>query len=528
MLGGLSDSVGEDNGIAGVKETLNSFASAMPAANAVPDTFPVGGIALFVGSPPSGWTRFAELDGRFPRGASTYGATGGATEHSHSFDGTTGGHIRDGSSGEFGLDAMGGALQHHHSFSGITAAASNLPPYLDIVFAQKGPDAPDAFPVGGIALFVGSPPSGWTRFAELDGRFPRGASTYGATGGATEHSHSFDGTTGGHIRDGSSGEFGLGAMGGALQHHHSFSGITAAASNLPPYLDIVFAQKGPDAPDAFPVGGIALFAGSLPPDWTRFAELDGRFPRGASTYGATGGATEHSHSFDGTTGGHIRDGSSGEFGLTAMGGALQHHHSFSGITAAAGNLPPYLDIVFAQKGNQPPNQPTNPSPADHATEVLTNAGLTWIGGDPNAGDSVTYDVYFDIADATTLVTSDQSSTTYSPPGVLNCSTTYYWKVVAEDNHGATTPGPVWDFTTQDRTGVCGDVAPYPDCDGIINMGDVVLLLNYVGHPGEYQLCCEWCGDVAPCPASDDIINMGDVVLLLNYVGHPGGYELCCE
>jgi len=76
-------------------------------------------------------------------------------------------------------------------------------------------------------------------------------------------------------------------------------------------------------------------------------------------------------------------------------------------------------------------------------------------------------------------------------------------------------------------GICGDVAPCPTSDGVVNMGDVVLLLNYVGHPGEYELCCEWCGDVAPCPTSDGVINMGDVVLLLNYVGHPGQYELCC-
>jgi beta propeller repeat protein len=75
--------------------------------------------------------------------------------------------------------------------------------------------------------------------------------------------------------------------------------------------------------------------------------------------------------------------------------------------------------------------------------------------------------------------------------------------------------------------VCGDVAPHPNCDGIVNVGDVVLLLNYVGHPGEYQLCCESAGDVAPYPDCDGIINMGDVVLLLNYVGHPGEYEVCC-
>jgi len=95
-----------------------------------------------------------------------------------------------------------------------------------------------------------------------------------------------------------------------------------------------------------------------------------------------------------------------------------------------------------------------------------------------------------------------------------------------DDTGGEMPA-IWEDGTFECTRVCGDVAPYPDCNGIINMGDVVLLLNYVGHPGQYQLCCEWCGDVAPCPASDGVINMGDVVLLLNYVGHPGQYQLCC-
>jgi parallel beta-helix repeat protein len=97
-----------------------------------------------------------------------------------------------------------------------------------------------------------------------------------------------------------------------------------------------------------------------------------------------------------------------------------------------------------------------------------------------------------------------------------------------DNTGSEMPAIWEDGTFECVLRICGDVAPLPCCDGIVNMGDVVLLLNYVGHPSEYQLCCDWSGDVAPCPASDGTINMGDVVLLLNYVGHPGEYQLCCE
>jgi len=77
-------------------------------------------------------------------------------------------------------------------------------------------------------------------------------------------------------------------------------------------------------------------------------------------------------------------------------------------------------------------------------------------------------------------------------------------------------------------GMCGDVAPYPDCDLTVNMGDVKRLLMNVSYPGQYPLCCEWCADVAPCPINDDEINMGDVKRLLMNVSHPGQYPLCCE
>lgn len=47
-------------------------------------TFPAGGIVLFDVACPAGWTRFTPLDGRFPRGSSAYGATGGSSTHTHS------------------------------------------------------------------------------------------------------------------------------------------------------------------------------------------------------------------------------------------------------------------------------------------------------------------------------------------------------------------------------------------------------------------------------------------------------------
>ena len=100
--------------------------------------------------------------------------------------------------------------------------------------------------------------------------------------------------------------------------------------------------------------------------------------------------------------------------------------------------------------NNPPNEPSNPSPPDGATEVSTSVILSWIGGDPDVGDTVTYDVYFGTNSNPPLVSNDQSDTTYSP-GALSNNTKYYWKVIASDNHEASTDSPVWDFTTTEAT-----------------------------------------------------------------------------
>jgi hypothetical protein len=63
--------------------------------------------------------------------------------------------------------------------------------------------------------------------------------------------------------------------------------------------------------------------------------------------------------------------------------------------------------------NNPPIIPNNPTPADNATGVSITADLSWTGGDPDSGDTVTYDIYFEAGDNTPdqLLCNDVSSTT---------------------------------------------------------------------------------------------------------------------
>lgn len=97
--------------------------------------------------------------------------------------------------------------------------------------------------------------------------------------------------------------------------------------------------------------------------------------------------------------------------------------------------------------NSPPNIPNHPIPMDGQMNVSITPDLYWSGGDPDPGDTVTYDVYFGTNMTPPLVAANQSTTGYDV-GVLNYDTTYYWRIVACDNHNATASGPLWHFTTE--------------------------------------------------------------------------------
>jgi len=109
--------------------------------------------------------------------------------------------------------------------------------------------------------------------------------------------------------------------------------------------------------------------------------------------------------------------------------------------------------------NQPPYEPRYPDPADDAIDVPLNAVLSWTGGDPDPDDTVTYDVYFGTVTPPPKVASNESATTYNP-GIMNPITKYYWQIDAWDNHGASTSGPAWEFTTK-----INNPPNTPDIDG---------------------------------------------------------------
>ena len=116
---------------------------------------------------------------------------------------------------------------------------------------------------------------------------------------------------------------------------------------------------------------------------------------------------------------------------------------------------------FGTDENQPPYEPSDPDPPNGATDVSINELLSWTGGDPNTGDTVTYDVYFGTSSPPPLVDEDLTQTAYDP-GTMDLGTTYYWQIVSEDSQAETTDGPIWSFTTEEEP---NEAPTAPEIDG---------------------------------------------------------------
>lgn len=122
-----------------------------------------------------------------------------------------------------------------------------------------------------------------------------------------------------------------------------------------------------------------------------------------------------------------------------------------GFTMPSGSVGELQVAAFYHESiNHPPYEPREPFPSNGSTDVSINVTLSWIGGDPDPGDIVTYDVYFGISSTPDKVVSNQSNTTFSVES-LSYLTTYYWRIVSWDNHGAYTEGKLWEFTTKQFT-----------------------------------------------------------------------------
>ena len=89
--------------------------------------------------------------------------------------------------------------------------------------------------------------------------------------------------------------------------------------------------------------------------------------------------------------------------------------------------------------------PTDPDPADGAI-APRSLTLHWSGGDPDVGDTISYRVYLD-SSANPITPLYEGLSTTCTVANLSPNTEYYWRVIATDQRGMTSSGPVWHFHT---------------------------------------------------------------------------------
>ena len=96
-------------------------------------------------------------------------------------------------------------------------------------------------------------------------------------------------------------------------------------------------------------------------------------------------------------------------------------------------------------GNVPPNVPGNPFPhADTTIQGPYHIVFSWTGGDPNAEDTVKYDLYLSFSSpANDLLAGNLTTAAYDYGIPSNGS--YYWRVVAKDQKGLYSLSPNWHF-----------------------------------------------------------------------------------
>lgn len=112
-----------------------------------------------------------------------------------------------------------------------------------------------------------------------------------------------------------------------------------------------------------------------------------------------------------------------------------------------------------------PPQFTGFSPPDGAQDIELYPTLSWTAFDPDPGDTLVYDVYFGQTYPPALQTSNYTSNTYRP-GRLSHYSVYYWQIIAKDNHGDKTVGPILSFTTINNLPQLGNYSPSNGATGV--------------------------------------------------------------
>jgi parallel beta-helix repeat protein len=164
--------------------------------------------------------------------------------------------------------------------------------------------------------------------------------------------------------------------------------------------------------------------------------------------------------------------------------------------------------------NSPPNEPNSPDPSDGEVRVHVENGLalSWRGRDPNALDTVTYDLYWGTeADSLALAAQDIAATEYTLND-LGEGRFYFWKIIARDNNGLETAGPVWKFVSDGDSPDLTINSVTIDPVGYLQKGDAVTFTVDVQNIGAGPVVDSFVVDFLSDDISIGTVSFDDVIL----------------
>jgi uncharacterized protein (TIGR02145 family) len=160
--------------------------------------------------------------------------------------------------------------------------------------------------------------------------------------------------------------------------------------------------------------------------------------------------------------------------------------------------------------NQPPAAPQLLTPANQSTAVsIQQTAFSWAVATDPENDPVKYDLYVSIdAQAGTKIATDLVATSYSLTS-LTANSTYYWKVVAKDDHGNSDTSSTWQFTAVNTqpvtytisgriTNASGDGIPFVTLQGL----PLVVITNASGNYTA-TVPAGWSGTITPALAGHE-------------------------
>jgi hypothetical protein len=306
-------------------------------------------IAAFENSCPSNWNPVSNLNtAKFLMGSNVFGNGGGAENHVHTFSGITGFVNQPkflGSSTQYSH-----SVDHKHTMSGTTSIGNNIPSYFDVIYCEYTIEAlPHTVESTNFVGIFETLPTNWAHVAAFDGKFLRGNSTTGGVGGSDTHTHTFSGQTN-TVDNRSSSNDTYGGAGSPVTfgHKHNYSGTTSGESNVPPFIEFIFANP---TQTGLKLDGtsVSIFKELPPLGWNRQSNLDNKFIRGAAVFGAIGGSAEHIHNLSGTTNKNGSAGSDIRDCCNTHKSYANHDHDFAFNSATSNSLPPYVSVIFAKE-----------------------------------------------------------------------------------------------------------------------------------------------------------------------------------